>query len=79
MTKLLLNTSGAPLYNKDGGPVPTGGIVTPDEVDVLDGWTEITVKDLGGELGDHLSGNARAAVGDDASVKTKTASKGGNS
>jgi hypothetical protein len=69
MTKLLLNTDLTPLYTKDGVPVPSGWIVTDDEMD--EGYNpEILVEVKPADIPDDATNLSEAA-----SAKPKAAAK----
>jgi hypothetical protein len=79
MTKLLLNDGTTVLYTKDGAPIAVAGIVLADEVEesTAEQMTVVKLTELP-EDAPNLSSNARAAVGDDATV-TETPKKGAKS
>lgn len=93
MTKMLLNTGSVPLYDIKGAPIPPGAIVLDDELDpsheaLVDDGTLVYVRPsslpedvdhVSAAAQEHASGNAEAAVRDDAAVQTTPKAKGGQS
>jgi hypothetical protein len=60
MTKLLLNTELVPLQTKDGMPIPSGWIVTDDEVTDATLFVEVSPSDIPDDA-ENLSEAASAA------------------